>query len=273
MRLATYKYENNEYVGIIEEDRIYQLENQDMMDVIINGIKKTDIKIDLDDVDLLAPIKYPKQDVICLGLNYLEHAKESAKFKNEQFEKRADAVYFSKRVNEATGPNAGINAHRDICDSLDYEVELAVIIGKDCLNVSETDALDYVFGYTILNDFSARNIQNKHKQWYFGKSLDGFTAMGPAILTMDELDEIELDIKSYVNGELRQSSNTKNMIFDIPFVISELSKGMTLKAGTIISTGTPSGVGMGFNPPKFLKKGDVVTCVIERIGVLENTIL
>ena len=158
-------------------------------------------------------------------------------------------------------------------DSLDYEAELAFIIGKDAKNVKEEDAFDYIFGYTIMNDVSARNLQTAHKQWYFGKSLDGFTPLGPVIVTKDEFDyPPKLDIKSYVNGELRQDSNTELLIFGIAHVVSELSKGMTLKAGTIISMGTPAGVGMGFVPPRFLKKGDVVTCEIEGIGKLTNTI-
>ena len=132
----------------------------------------------------------------------------------------------------------------------------------------------YVFGYTILNDVSARNLQTRHKQWYFGKSLDGFCPMGPDIVTEDEFDRPPvLSIQSYINGELRQDSNTGLLIFDIPHVISELSQGSTLKAGTIISMGTPAGVGMGFQPPKFLKKGDVIECLIEKIGSLKNYVI
>ena len=158
-------------------------------------------------------------------------------------------------------------------DSLDYEAELAVIVGKDARNVEPEHAEDYVFGYTILNDVSARNIQNRHQQWYFGKSLDGFAPMGPCILTRESVPYPPcLNIRSYVNGELRQNSNTSRMIFHIDHIISELSKGMTLKAGTIISTGTPSGVGMGFEPPRFLKAGDEVSCEIEEIGRLTNRI-
>ena len=159
-------------------------------------------------------------------------------------------------------------------DSLDYEVELAVIIGKDAKNVRREDAYNYVFGYTILNDVSARNLQTRHKQWYFGKSLDGFTPIGPCIVTADEFENPPvLAIKSYVNGELRQNSSTELLLFDIAHIISELSQGMTLKAGTIIATGTPAGVGMGFEPPNFLKSGDTVTCEIEKIGTLTNRIL
>ncbi len=224
---------------------------------------------------LLAPIPCPQQDIICLGINYMDHAEESARFKNEKFSgERPYAVYFSKRVNRAVNPGEGIESHRDIVDSLDYEAELAVIIGKDARNVPKERAEDYVFGYTIINDVSARNIQNRHKQWYFGKSLDGFLPMGPCIVTADSIPyPPELAISSLVNGELRQNSNTKHLIFGISHVIHELSQGMTLKAGTIISMGTPSGVGMGFDPPKFLVPGDCVECRIEGIGRLMNPVV
>lgn len=228
----------------------------------------------LEDVQLLAPIPVPEQDIICLGINYMEHAEESARFKKQEFSgERPFAVYFSKRVNEAVPDGGFIPAYEGLVDSLDYEAELAVIVGKDARNVEPEHAEDYVFGYTILNDVSARNIQNRHQQWYFGKSLDGFAPMGPCILTRESVPYPPcLNIRSYVNGELRQNSNTSRMIFHIDHIISELSKGMTLKAGTIISTGTPSGVGMGFEPPRFLKAGDEVSCEIEEIGRLTNRI-
>jgi len=221
-----------------------------------------------------AAIPNPKQDVICLGINYMAHAEESARYKEEAFGgERPYAIYFSKRVYEAVADGGIIPAYENLVDSLDYEAELAVVIGKDAKNVSKEDAYDYIFGYTILNDVSARNLQTRHKQWYFGKSLDGFTPIGPCIATIDAFDNPpELDIKSYVNGELRQNSNTNLLIFDIAHIISELSQGMTLKAGTIIATGTPAGVGMGFVPPNFLKPGDTVTCEIQGIGSITNTV-
>ena len=158
-------------------------------------------------------------------------------------------------------------------DSLDYETELAVVLGRDAKNVAEADAFDYVFGYTIVNDVSARNLQTGHKQWYFGKGLDGFTPMGPCLVTRDEFAQPPaLAIRTYVNGELRQDAVTDQLLFSIPHILHELSQGMTLQAGTIIATGTPAGVGMGFDPPKFLKAGDVVRCEIEGIGTLENPV-
>ncbi len=229
----------------------------------------------ISDAKLLAPIPNPKQDIICLGINYMAHAEESARYKKESFNgERPYAVYFSKRINEAVNPEEGIQSHTDLVDSLDYEAELAVIIGKEAKNVPEEQAKDYIFGYTIINDVSARNIQNRHKQWYFGKSLDGFLPMGPCIVTADALPyPPRLSIQSRVNGELRQDSNTELLIFGISYVISELSRGMTLKPGTIISMGTPAGVGMGFDPPKFLKVGDRVECRVEGIGVLSNLVV
>ena len=230
--------------------------------------------IPLSAVKLCAPIQKPLQDIICLGVNYKEHRTEYAKYKENAFLPEDNyAIYFSKRVNETSATGDIIPSYPGIVDSLDYEAELAVIIGTDAKNVSEEDAEKYIFGYTILNDISARNIQTRHQQWYFGKSFDGFTPLGPYITTADELPlPLNISIKSYVNGELRQNSNTNLMQFSIPHIISELSQGMTLKAGTIISTGTPAGVGMGYEPPKFLHPGDEVRCEIEGIGTLINTI-
>lgn len=230
--------------------------------------------VNINDVQLLAPIVRPRQDVVCLGINYDAHAQEAGRFSDEAFGgERPYTIYFSKRVNRATATGEKIPAYAGLVDSLDYEAELGVILGKDAKGVTREEARDYVFGYTIINDISARNLQTRHKQWYLGKSLDGFTPMGPCIVTADEIgDEQSLDISSTVNGELRQSSNTKYMIQTVAGAIAELSQGMTLEAGTIIATGTPAGVGMGMNPPTFLKHGDKVVCEIEKIGKLENEI-
>ena len=228
----------------------------------------------VEEVKLLAPIPNPRQDVICLGVNYMAHAEESARFKKEEFNgERPYAIYFSKRVNRASATGDGIPSHRDMVQDLDYEAELAVIIGKEASHVKPEEVRDYIFGYTIINDVSARTIQNRHKQWYFGKSLDGFLPMGPCILTADSIPyPPKVSIRSRVNGELRQNSNTELLIFGIDHIVSELSQGMTLKPGTIIATGTPAGVGLGFDPPKFLKPGDQVECIIEGIGSLVNTV-
>lgn len=296
MKFVTYLDGKKERVGVLNEDetwvyplRAFGMPYESMQEVvekmsraekeligIYNRKEPEEIygSLPLRNVVLLAPIPRPKQDIICLGINYMEHAAESARYKKEAFGgERPYAVYFSKRVNEAV-PNKGfIEAHENLVDSLDYECELAVIIGKDAKNVSEDDAAEYIFGYTIINDVSARNVQTRHKQWYFGKSLDGFTPMGPCIATADSIAfPPKLTIQSKVNGELRQNSNTELLIFDVAHVISELSSGMTLKAGTIISMGTPAGVGMGFEPPRFLKPGDTVECIVEGVGTLVNTV-
>lgn len=293
MKLLTYYHNGEESLGVLAPDgaSVYPLEQfglhfSSMNDLIdrITEEEMTKLKgeaegtsgqsIPYSAVTKRSPIPVPKQDIICLGINYAAHAEESARYKKEAFERNREyAVYFSKRVNEAVADGEPVLSHRDILERLDYEAELAVVIGKDAEKVSEKDAFDYVFGYTILNDISAREIQTRHKQWYFGKSLEGFCPMGPWIVTKDEFDNPPvLSISSRVNGELRQDSTTGLLIFSIAQVIEELSHGMKLKAGTIISMGTPAGVGMGFDPPKFLNPGDVVTCEIEGIGKLTNPI-
>lgn len=255
----------NELIGSMTADLLEELKTMEL----------TAWPVDMEQVKLLAPIVRPRQDVICLGINYDEHAVEADRFSSDAFGgERPYTIYFSKRVSYAPGTGAGISAYEGLVDSLDYEAELAVILGKDALNVSREEALDYVFGYTVLNDISARNLQTRHKQWYLGKSLDGFTPMGPCIVTPDELGDCHnLGISSTVNGEKRQNSNTRCMIQTVEGAISELSQGMTLQAGTIIATGTPAGVGMGMTPPQFLKAGDTVICEIEGIGQLVNTIV
>ena len=296
MKFVTYEIEHKRRLGVINRDGtwIYPLRPLDMdyktMQELIEGISESEkqlleyvsgqdpykIKgaVPAEEAILLAPIPHPVQDVICLGINYMAHAEESARYKKEAFGgERPFAVYFSKRVSEATGTGAEIPSHKELVQDLDYEAELAVIIGKDAKNVPVSEVKNYIFGYTVINDVSARTLQTRHKQWYFGKSLDGFLPMGPCIVTAEEFPyPPRLSIQSRVNGELRQDSSTELMIFGIDHVVSELSAGMTLKAGTIIATGTPAGVGMGFDPPRFLKPGDVVECSIEGIGTLVNRV-
>lgn len=259
-------------MGLGYENLLDFIKNHTPKDMeILAKFEAKNLAKNLDKISLKAPIIRPESDIICLGINYMEHAKESYKFKNKEFDgKRENAVYFSKHAYEIVGTNTAINGHFELTNSLDYEAELAIIIGKNAKNVSIENAKDYIFGYTIFNDISARDLQNRHKQWFFGKSLDNFSIMGPVIDTT--LDSSDLAIRSFVNGELRQNSRTSAMIFDENYVIAELSKGITLKAGTIISLGTPSGVGMGFVPPKFLKSGDEIICEIENLGRLVNTI-
>ena len=282
MKIVTCIYNEKEYAGVLMEDgKVCLLGGVSSVNEIIDngGVKEGNIDngrmVEADQVRMLAPIPRPKQDVVCLGINYADHAKESEKFDKEAFGgERPKAIYFSKRVNFAPGDGWDICGHFDIVDSLDYESELGVIIGKDAKDVPLEEVKDYIFGYTVINDISARNVQTSHKQWYFGKSLDDFTPMGPCIVTADEIAyPPALKITAKVNGELRQNSTTDMLITDIDHIISELSHGMTLKAGTIIATGTPSGVGMGMDPPCFLKEGDVVECEIEKMGKLRNKIV
>ena len=221
-------------------------------------------------VRVLAPIPRPRQDLICLGVNYRAHIEETVDV--EDFTGKTDAVYFSKRVNLCNAPG-GVVPFYDFVDSLDYEVELGVIIGKTAFGITPCEAPDHIFGYTIVNDISARNLQFKHKQWYRGKSLDGYTPMGPCIVTADEIeDPRSLRLTCHINGQKRQDSSTAYMITTVEEAVAELSQGMTLRPGTVIATGTPGGVAMGMKPPVYLKSGDVIRCEISEIGVLENTV-
>ena len=278
MKLITCLCRGEERVGALTETGVVFLPYPDM-NALIEALPPevlavTNKPVPLADVKLLAPIPRPRQDVICLGMNYRDHAKEAAKYDADAFAKEKPvAVYFSKRVSRAGDPEGEIPRYEGLVERLDYEAELAVIIGKTARNVKAEEAGEYVFGYTVLNDVSARDLQTGHKQWYFGKGLDGFTPMGPCILTADSTAfPPALDISCTVNGELRQHSNTSLLIHGIPEIIAELSAGMTLLPGTIIATGTPAGVGMGLDPPRFLKSGDVVECTIQGIGTLKSTV-
>ena len=279
MKLVTYLQNGKEQVGLLEGETVRPLPYDSMNALIETAVLKklpsqAGESVPLDAVRLLAPIPRPRQDVVCLGMNYHDHLKEAAQYDAAAFTKEKPvAVYFSKRVTEAVPPEGIIPSHRDLVRRLDYEVELAIVIGKTAKDVKPEEAGDYIFGYTVLNDVSARLLQTEHKQWYFGKSLDGFTPMGPCLVTADEFAYPPvLDISAKVNGELRQSSNTGNLINSITDVLVELTRGMTLLPGTIIATGTPAGVGMGFDPPKFLKPGDVVECTIQGIGTLRSRV-
>ena len=295
MKLLAYEVDKRSFLGVLNEDETWVypvsaagMEYRSMKELIREAGQSEMEMLDyiskkapgdvngaapVEEIRIVSPIPEPDQDIICLGINYMDHAAESARFQKEEFARPEKAIYFSKRVNRTNDPDGIIPAHKNLTNQLDYEAELAVIIKKDAKDVKPEEVKDYIFGYTIMNDVSAREVQTEHKQWYFGKSLDGFTPLGPCIMTADSTAfPPVLKIQSKVNGELRQDSNTGLFIHGIEEVICELTKGMTLKAGTIIATGTPAGVGMGFVPPKFLKTGDVVECIIEGIGTLKNIV-
>ena len=228
----------------------------------------------LAETTLLSPIPRPLQDVLCLGLNYADHAREASGFSKDAFGlELAAPIFFSKRVGYSQGTNAPIPAHRDLTAQLDYENELAVVIGRDVENIAEEEVGSCIFGYTVLNDVSAREVQTRHKQWYFGKSLEGFCPMGPCLVTADEIPyPPALRIRTTLNGVVMQESRTDYLIHSIGEIVSTLSRGMVLRAGTIIATGTPKGVLMGLPDARFLQSGDVVCCSIEGIGELINTV-
>ena len=286
MKLVTYQYDGIERVGALTPDgaAILPLPYPDMNTLIesasfadllsaASAAESSGASVPAAEAVLCAPIPRPRQDIICLGMNYRDHLTEAANYDSAFAKERPVTVYFSKRVSQAVAPEGFIERHAGLTERLDYENELAVILGKTARDVKAADAADYIFGYTIVNDVSAREVQTAHKQFYFGKSLDGFTPMGPCITTADEIAfPPALTLTTLVNGEPRQSSNTALLLNSIAEIIEELSSGMTLLPGTIIATGTPAGVGMGFDPPKFLASGDVVACTIEGIGTLRNTV-
>ena len=293
MKLVTYLQNGVEQIGVLTpaEDAVVPagMLGLDFADMAELAVQMTDAQRDtaaallpekagegipLEQVKLLAPIPRPARDIICLGVNFSEHAKESVGVMGQEYGgERKFPIYFAKHVNEAVAPGDSINGHFDIVTDLDYEVEMAFVVRKDIQGARAEDAASYVFGYTIMNDVSARCIQMRHKQWFRGKSLDGFAPMGPCLVTADSFDfPPKLNLTCKVNGELRQKCNTELYIHNIPYVIEELSHAMKIPAGTIISMGTPAGVGMGFVPPKYLKHGDVVECEVEGIGKIINPV-
>lgn len=223
------------------------------------------------DVQVLAPIPYPRRNIFCVVKNYMSLIREVAS-KGISAEIPKEPVTYTKIPDCVIGHNAAIKSHVEITKSVDYEAELGVIIGKAGRNIAENDAMDYVFGYTIINDVAARDIQVDHNQWDLSKSLDTFCPLGPVITTKDGVDENNLAIRCWVNDQLRQDGNTNDFIFDIPKIIATISKGITLYPGDIIATGSPSGVGLGMNPPIYLKHGDKVTISIDHIGELTNIV-
>lgn len=224
-------------------------------------------------VTLLAPIPRPRRNLFCLGLNYRAHAAEAQQFGAAQ--KDPDyPIFFSKPPSTVVGPDAAIESSPNVTREVDWEVEVTVVIGPGGRDIAKGAAMSHVFGYTIANDVSARDLQFRHGgQWFKGKSLDTFCPLGPWIVTADEIpDPANLEVVCRVNGVEKQHANTRDLIFDIPTIIASLSEGLTLEPGDLILTGTPAGVGFARKPPEFLTDGDVVECAVERIGVLRNPV-
>lgn len=290
MKLATVLKDNKQVVVQIDDARktcqVLTLNGQpvDDMNWLIDNFSHVRNQLangetaSLDDVTLQAPIPRPRRNIMCVGKNYFAHAHE---FANSGFDSSttsaADAVpkkpiIFTK-MPETVVPTGTPIGHPDkTLGKLDYEAELGVIIGKAGMGIRQQDAMDHVFGYVIINDLTERGLQGEHKQWFLGKSFETSCPMGPWIATADELDAGNLDLKCWVNDELRQDANTRDLIFNIPTLIETISRGHRLLPGDIIATGTPVGVGIGFNPPKFLQAGDRVDITITGLGKLSNTI-
>jgi 2-keto-4-pentenoate hydratase/2-oxohepta-3-ene-1,7-dioic acid hydratase in catechol pathway len=286
MRLVTYHDGSGAHLGALRGEQVIALDDvaPSMLALIDGGpelleraraaLERAERGIALSSVRLLAPIPRPRQNVICLGMNYVAHAIESLRAKGQEPKLPEHPVFFTKAPTSVCGPEDDIPLDRRLTTQLDYEVELAYVVGRAAKDVAREDALGYIFGYTIVNDVSARDLQFRHQQWFKGKSLDKSCPIGPWIVTADEIaDPAALGLRLRLNGETRQDSTVGDLIFDVPTTLAVLSRGQTLEPGTIVSTGTPSGVGMGFEPPKYMQAGDLMEAEIDRIGVLRNRVV
>ncbi|HEX8359507.1 MAG TPA: fumarylacetoacetate hydrolase family protein [Longimicrobium sp.] len=285
MKLVTYEVEGAARVGALVDGGVVDLGAvaPDMLSLIERGeaglaetrkAVEQGTPVPMERVRLLAPIPRPRKNIVCLGMNYAAHAYESCRARGLPEKLPAHPVFFTKSPTSVNRPGGEIPLDAALTSQLDWEVELGFVLGRTGKNISRDDALGYVFGYTVINDISARDLQNRHQQFFKGKSLDGSCPMGPCIVTADELpDAGDLALTLRVNGETMQDSRTRDLIFGIPAIIEVLSAGQTVEAGDIVSTGTPSGVGMGLDPQRWLQPGDVVEAEIERIGVLRNTVV
>ncbi|OZI12515.1 hypothetical protein CEW92_06080 [Bacillaceae bacterium SAS-127] len=290
MKFISFRVNGQETYGVYDEKKklvwdLVALAGEQLPTTLIEAIDKvenlpsvaanyveeagSDAAITASDIEWLAPIPRPSKNVMCIGKNYRDHAIEMGGEESIP----TDLMVFTKAPTAVIGCQDVIPAYSDLTEALDYEGELGVIIGKRGKEINKEDALDYIFGYTIINDVTARDIQKRHKQFFLGKSLDGTCPMGPWIVSADEIENPhQLNIETKVNGEIRQQSNTKYFIFPIDEIISTLSKGMTLEPGDVIATGTPAGVGFGMTPPNLLKAGDTVEITIEKVGTLQNNV-
>ena len=263
--------------GILDGETIRRIDAPSMRDYIAlpaaqRAARHTNDTVALRDVTLDAPVR-PNKNIFCVGRNYLEHAKEGAKIFGRELKLPDVPTFFTKAPTAIAAPGATLHLQANISNEYDFEAELTIVIGQRCKNVSEGDALGVIFGYTNLNDVTARDLQRSHLQWFKGKSLDDLAPYGPAIVSADEVgDAQQLEIMFRLNGVEKQHSNTKSMIFSIKRIVAEITKGQTLEPGDLIATGTPEGVGFARNPPEFLKDGDVMEVEIEKLGILRNTV-
>ena len=301
MRVATFRTGGRERLGVVRDQRMVdvalaadRLERGDlagaasgMLALIAGGdgalaalaevvaAAPEDALLPLETVELRAPIPRPRKNILCVGRNYAEHAAESLRAIGQEVKLPEFPNIFTKAVTAVTGPTSEIVIDPVVSERIDWEVELAVIIGTGGRGIAREDALRHIWGYTILNDVSARDIQNRAGvQWFLGKSLDGSCPMGPWIVTADELrDPTNLRLRLLVNGIVKQEDTTAHMIFDIPTLLADISRGMTLEPGDILATGTPSGVGFARTPPEFLRPGDLMESEIEGIGTMRNRVV
>ncbi|RJE84598.1 fumarylacetoacetate hydrolase family protein [Paracoccus onubensis] len=284
MKFVCYRDGGEELLGLVEDDMVRALDGYrgdlvgliEQFDSLKFSLQPKGEAIPIDDIELLAPIPRPRRNIFCVGKNYREHAREFAGSGYEAGAKKGAEIdefpaVFTKPASTVIASRQDVDLHADITDSVDYEIELSLIIGKRGKNIAAERAYEHIWGYTIINDVTARDRQKQHKQWFLGKSLDTFCPMGPWAVTADEIEPENLDLETRVNGEIRQNANTRDLIFSIPSLVATISAGLTLMPGDIIATGTPAGVGIGFNPPKFLQSGDIVEMGITGLGTLTNT--
>jgi 2-keto-4-pentenoate hydratase/2-oxohepta-3-ene-1,7-dioic acid hydratase in catechol pathway len=291
MRLITCEYQQRPFLGVVLNDNVIlpALADEplnDMLELIAGGPSTwqcyqdliprlpTSCHVPLAHTRLMAPIPRPRKNILCLGLNYADHAAESSAARGREISAPDHMVVFTKAVTSVTGPTDDIPYDKAVTNQLDWEVELAIVIGRPGRHIPPDQALRHVFGYTVVNDLSARDLQFRHKQYFLGKSLDHGCPMGPWIVTADEIpDPQQLDLCCWVNGQLKQEGNTRQQIFSIAATIAGLSRSMSLEAGDVIATGTPAGVGFARTPPEFLQPGDLVECEVAGIGRLRNRIV
>jgi len=287
LRIATFVHMGKRQVGQVSSDGMFvtpfamtQAQSQGGAQPIIEAMVAgqplpalSGPALPLASVKLEAPLPLPRRNVWCVGRNYHAHAKElqASVFKDSNADTQAWPIVFTKVPECVVGPTDDVHLPgAAVSEQIDYEAELAVVIGQGGKNIRQADAMKHVFGYTVVNDVTARDVQMRHQQWDMGKSFDTFCPMGPWLVTADELDGRQTRVRCWVNGELRQDGPTANMIFDIPTLIETISRGITLYPGDIIATGTPAGVGMGLNPPRYIAKGDVIRVEIDGVGRIEN---